>query len=181
MPDISDEEIVYKVQKGDIESFGLLIDRFQSRLLRYGHRFLSSDDDITDLVQEVFIKVYTNIQSFNTNMKFSPWIYRIAHNEFVNRIKKSKIKPLIFFDSDEMFPHPEAQETADGESYDRELREEMDKRLREIDPKYREVLVLYYFEDMDYDEISEILHVPVSTIGVRLRRGRDQLKKIIKT
>jgi RNA polymerase sigma-70 factor, ECF subfamily len=180
MSDILDEEVVLKVQKGDIESFGLLMQRFEPKLLRYGSKFISSKDDIKDLVQETFIKTYTNIQSFDTSKKFSPWIYRIAHNEFVNAIKKKKLKPLIFCDLDEVFPHLASEELADTDANDRELRDAMSKGLDSLDLKYREVLVLYYFENMDYEAISEVLHIPVSTVGVRLSRGKALFKKVFK-
>jgi RNA polymerase sigma-70 factor (ECF subfamily) len=180
MSDILDEEVVLKVQKGDIESFGLLMQRFEPKLLRYGSKFMSSRDDIKDLVQETFIKTYTNIQSFDTSKKFSPWIYRIAHNEFVNAIKKKKLKPLIFCDLDEVFPHLASEELADTEANDRELKESMSKGLDSLDLKYREVLVLYYFENMDYEAISEVIHIPVSTVGVRLSRGKALFKKVFK-
>lgn len=180
MSETTDEEIVSMVQKGDIESFGLIMRRFEPKLLRYGTKFMSDRDDIKDLVQEVFIKSYTNIQSFDITKRFSPWIYRIAHNEFINLIKKKKLKPLLFFDADEIFPHPIAEETADSRANEREFKEAMQVGLRELDPKYREVIVLYYFENLNYEEIAEVLHIPISTVGVRLNRAKSLFKKSYK-
>ena len=68
------------------------MDRYQAKLLRYGRRFLAQDDHIVDVVQDVFIKTYENIQSFDATRKFSPWIYRIAHNAFVNEIRQKKAR-----------------------------------------------------------------------------------------
>ncbi len=180
MAEITDEEIVAKVQNGDIESFGILMKRYESKLTRYGTKFMSNRDDIKDLVQEVFIKVYVNIKSFDLKQRFSPWIYRIAHNEYINSVKKKKLKPLIFFDADEIFPHPIANETADSDTNDRELRETLGKCLDKLDMKYREVLVLYYFEQLGYEEIAEVLHIPASTVGVRLSRGKAMFKELFK-
>jgi RNA polymerase sigma-70 factor, ECF subfamily len=178
--ELTDEEIVKKVQNEDIESFGLLMKRYESKLIRYGTRFMSNRDDIKDLVQEVFIKTYTNIKSFDVSKRFSPWIYRIAHNEFINAVKKKKLKPLIFFDADEIFPHPIAPETADGESNERELKTELARCIDKLPIKYREVLVLYYFEELSYEEIAEVLHIPASTVGVRLSRGKAMFKELFK-
>jgi RNA polymerase sigma-70 factor (ECF subfamily) len=184
MPDVTDEEIAKKVQAGDGESFGLLMQRYEAKLTRYARRFLFNGDDSHDVVQEVFIKAYVNIKSFNTSKRFSPWIYRIAHNEFVNAIKKkqrSREMLFSFFEPDVFFPHPFAKETATADVERAEVRAELEKGLNKIGPKYREPLVLYYFEEMDYREIAEVLRIPAATVGVRLKRGRDALKKVMQT
>jgi RNA polymerase sigma-70 factor (ECF subfamily) len=121
-----------------------------------------------------------NIQSFDTGRKFSSWIYRIAHNELVNALKKKNIgRTISVFDLDVFFPHLASKERAEKEAEKKELRRMLDESLNKLNPKYREPLILYYFEEMDYRQIADILNVPVSTVGVRLSRGREALKKII--
>jgi len=178
MPEKTDEEIAKQVQLGDVESFGLLIARYEPKITRYAKKFIFNGEDAKDLVQEAFIKAYTNIQSFDVGRSFSPWMYRIAHNEFINAVKKKTKNPVFSFDFDAIFPQPIAEETADKDINNKELRQAIDACLGKLDPKYREPLVLYYFEEMDYKEIAEILTVPVSTIGVRLSRGKIMLKKM---
>ena len=175
----TDEEIALKVQNGDAESFGLLVSRYEGKIRRYGRRFLSDADDVKDIVQEIFIKAYVNIRSFDSSRRFSPWLYRIAHNELVNAIRKKSKAPLLPFEPDILFPHLIAKETADEGSLKKDLRRILDRHLKEIDAKYREPLVLYYFEEMDYKQIAEILTIPVSTVGVRLQRGKAMLKKMV--
>ena len=177
MSEISDEEIAIRIQKGDTESFGILIERYEKKLTRYARKFLSNRDDIVDIVQDVFIKTYTNIQSFDTTRKFSSWIYRIAHNEFINALKRKRWEPFNFFDADILFPYAIALETADRETNNKDLKKTLDACLDKVDSKYREPLALYYYEEFSYKEIGYILHIPTSTIGVRLRRGRALLKK----
>src|SRR3989338_2927367 len=174
----TDEEIAAQVQKGIIEQFGILVRRYENKLIRYASKFLFDAEDAKDLVQEICIKAYANIQSFDTSRKFSSWIYRIAHNELVNAYKKKKREKVSFFDLDLFFPHLVAKETADSELRRSEMREMLDRSLEKLDSKYREPLTLYYFEDMEYKEIAEILQIPVSTLGVRLRRGKEALKKM---
>ncbi len=89
MPEQSDEAIVREVQQGGSNLFGLLVERYEKKMLRYARKFLLGGEDAEDLAQEVFLKAYTNIQSFDSRRRFSPWLYRIAHNEFVNAIKKN--------------------------------------------------------------------------------------------
>lgn len=180
MDERPDEQIAAQVQNGDIEAFGALIGRYEEKMMRYAKRFLLDRDESRDLVQEVFVKAYVNIKSFDTARKFSSWLYRIAHNEFLNAIKKkSRIPVFSFFDTDALFPHPASEETADGDMEKKEMREMLDRSLAELHPKYREPVVLYYFEDMDYKEIAEVLQIPVSTVGVRLRRAKALLKKLV--
>jgi len=173
-----DEQVAARVRNGEVEAFGELVERYQTKLLRYARKFLLESDDAQDIVQDIFIKAYEHIQSFDTARRFSPWIYRIAHNEFVNALKKRASRRVIFtFDIDTLFPHLTAPESADDATMERDLRTILGEHLDALDPKYREPLILYYLEGMDYREISDILRVPVSTVGVRLARARIQLKK----
>lgn len=175
----SDEDIVREVQTGAGEAFGVLVERYEDKMKRYARRFLFGYDEAEDVVQEVFLKAYTNIYSFDATRKFSSWLYRIAHNEFINAIKKKGREPMPFFDPDSLFPHPVAKEKADSEINRQQTAELLEQCLDKLSAKYREVLVLYYFEDMDYQQIADILQLPVPTVGVRLKRGREKMKKIL--
>lgn len=177
---LSDETIAQKVQEGELEIFAVLIQRYQAKMLRYAKKFLFNQQDAEDLIQEVFLKTYVNIKSFDTHKKFSSWLYRIAHNEFVNALKKKGREPLPFFDADTLFPHPLAKEVTDKDIKDGELRKTINSLLDKLEPKYREPLILYYFEELTYKEISEILHIPISTVGIRLNRAKQAMQKIIK-
>lgn len=180
---LADEKIAELVQKGDADIFGILVTRYEAKLSRYINKFLFFGDEAKDLLQDIFIKTYVNIKSFDTTQRFSPWVYRIAHNELINAIKKRKSdKSINFFDFDldVLLPHPIAKETADGEMEIKEMRELLDRGLKEINLKYKEPLVLHYFEDMSYAEIADILKIPISTVGVRIKRGKEALKKIVK-
>jgi RNA polymerase sigma-70 factor (ECF subfamily) len=148
---------------------------------RYAKRFLFPPDEAKDLLQDIFIKVYVNIRSFDIDRRFSPWIYRIAHNEFVNALKKKKKERgnVSLFYVDVLFPHPIAKETADDATSRREMAQVLEGSLDKLGSKYKEALVLYYLEDMDYKEIAEVLRIPISTVGVRLQRGKTMLKKLV--
>lgn len=176
----TDEEIALRVQSGDSGAYETLVDRYDAKLMRYASKFLVDADDAKDLVQDTFIKAYENIQSFDASRRFSPWVYRIAHNEFVNALKKRQSRHTVFdFDIDTILPFIQAAETADRLAMDKDLRRGIDENLDKLDPKYREPLILYYLEEMDYKEISDVLQIPVSTVGVRLARARSALKKIV--
>ena len=175
----TDESIAGQIQGGDANKLGILIDRYEPKLKRYGMRFLSYDDDIEDAVQEIFIKAYQNIQSFDASRKFSSWIYRIAHNEFVNHIRKHARDPLPFldFEIDTLIPHPFSEDTPENDMERKETKEMMEKALEKLSPKYREILLLFYYEELSYEEIADILRIPKTTVGVRLNRAKKELKK----
>ncbi|MEA3452935.1 MAG: RNA polymerase sigma factor [Patescibacteria group bacterium] len=173
---LTDEEIVSIIRSGETDSFGILVERYEVKMKRYARKFLFGYEDAEDIVQQVFLKAYINIKSFDRDKKFSSWLYRIAHNEFINAIRKKKREPLPFFDSDLLFPRLATKESADKEIKEEELRQIIDKCLDKVSPKYREPLVLYYFEELSYKEISTILRIPVSTVGIRILRAKKTLK-----
>lgn len=181
MAEISDEQVALRVQAGDAEAFGELIARYQPKLSRYAGKFLADTDDAADVIQDVFIKAYENINSFDATRRFSPWIYRIAHNEFVNALKKRAASRTVFtFDIDTIVPYLAASDTADSAALERDMREMLETHLDKLDAKYREPVVLYYLEGMEYKEIADVLRIPVSTVGVRLARARAALRRSTK-
>lgn len=170
----TDESIAAKVQAGKPELFGDLIDRYEGKLRRYGRRFLATDEDVEDIVQDVFIAAYENIQGFDTSARFSPWIYRIAHNAFVGELRKrSRSYPI--FDFDTFIAGIPYDDPAQRERELRDIRAMLDTSLEKLSPKYREVLILYYEEELSYKEIADVLRVPVGTVGVRIKRAREAL------
>lgn len=174
---ITDEELAKRVQSGDKECFGILFDRYENKILRYGRRFLYSYEDVEDAVQDVFIKVYVNIASFAPERKFSTWLYRIAHNTFINVIKKKGREPVKFFDFDTFFQFDVAGNTAlDREAILKDEENMIRGAFADLSSKYREPIVLYYFEQKSYQEIADIMHIPVATVGVRLSRAREMIK-----
>lgn len=175
--EITDEQIALLVQKGDKDKFSLLMDRYKAKLFRYGRKFLANEDNIDDVVQEVFIKAYQNIRSFDVNQKFSPWIYRIAHNTYINSIKKISRGPIYTFDFDTIVSHPVYEDPSIKEAEEVEIKKMVDTGLEKLRPNYREIVILYYIEELSYKEIADILHIPIGTVGIRLRRAKEALKK----
>lgn len=176
----TDEQLVSLVKDGNIHVFGDLVGRYEKKFERYAKKFLSDQEDIKDVIQGIFIKIYVNINSFDTEKKFSSWAYSIAHNEMVNALKKSKKKFLPLLDLDVIFPY-NPQKKNNNISID-ELDAKMltDDCLKGLGPKYREAIVLFYIEGLSYKEISDIMQIPVSTVGVRIKRAKEIIKSAIK-
>lgn len=178
--ELTDEELAEKAQKGNIDAFTSLVRRYEKKMLRYVTGVLGQMADAEDVVQEVFLKAYRNMRSFDVKRKFSSWLYRIAHNEAINAIKKRRHDPLLFFDADTLFPHPLSAEKTDQAVEEKELRQTLEKSLNALPPKYREPMILHYMQELGYQEIADILHVPIGTVGVRLKRAKLKLKLLIK-
>lgn len=175
-PDLKDEEYALRVQQGDTDAFGVLMSRYEPKLMRYGSRFLARNEDVQDIVQDIFVNVYRNIKGFNPSQRFSPWIYRIAHNAFVNELRRKSHAPIALPDFDLFALHAPAPESADDVSERASLARLVESGLSSIPPKYREVLILYFMEDLSYKEIADVLHIPVATVGVRMLRAKNALK-----
>lgn len=174
-----DEEIARLIQSGQLGFFDILIERYEVKIRRYARKFLSEQEDINDVLQDIFIKVYKNIQGFDPKRKFSSWLYRIAHNELINVLKKKKKNPLPLFDLDVFFPHYSRNNNNVKQEINRqEMSKMIDKCLAQLSAKYREPMILYYFEDLSYQEIADILEIPISTVGIRLKRAKEIIRKI---
>ena len=176
-PTHTDEELAVRTQSGDHEAFGVLVERYEKKLSRYGRKFLRANEDIQDIVQEIFLNAYRNIQSFDSGQRFSPWIYRIAHNSFVNELRRKSRRPFFAIDFDSLVAHPHAAETSEQGTHEREMREMVERGLEVVSAQYREILLLYYQEELSYKEIADVLQVPMGTVGVRMRRAKEALAK----
>jgi RNA polymerase sigma-70 factor, ECF subfamily len=177
--DKTDEEVAVEVQNGNIDAFTVILERYEQKILRYGRRFLFDTREVEDVVQEVFLKSYQNIRSFDAKRKLSSWLYRIAHNEFVNVLRKKGRAPISFFDPETIFPHPVSSEIPEKDFAAAETKAMLDKVLDKLPTKYQEPLVLHYIEEIDYKEIAEVLHLPVSTVGVRIMRAKKLLREYL--
>ena len=178
LKELKDEELAALVQGNNEEALGVLIDRYEERLLRYGRRFLPREANIVDAVQDVFIKVYENIRSFDATKRFGPWIYRIAHNEFISTLRAGSRAPVLV-DWDEMTAHPSYEYQPAEEEEKKQLEGAIERGLSALPEAQREVVIPYSLENLTYQEISDILRTPLGTVGVRLRRARQNLKKYV--
>lgn len=164
------------------DNFVYLVERYESRLIRYVLR-ISSFDVATaeDVVQDVFISVYKNLNDFDRDLSFSSWIYRIAHNTVIDYVRKFKSRPMqVELDDDYVFLLPNDVDLPEEMSR-KELSVFVKKILLELPEKYREVLVLRYLEDKSYKEIGDILRKSVNSVSVLINRAKDKMKAKLKS
>ena len=168
----------------DADSFASIIDRYEDKLFRYILRILSvSTEDAQDILQEVFIKVYENLNDYDSTYKFSSWIYRITYNHSISyyRKRKNHLQTLSLEDSEEIVRKLKSQLDINKETDDQLQKELIQKILKGLDKKYRDPLILHYLEDKSYEEISNILKKPSGTVGTLINRAKKKFKEEYKT
>lgn len=172
---LSDEEIVEKVRSGDRDLYAVIIERYASKLLRYASNMIREKDLTAHIVQDAFIKGYVNLNGFDSKKKFSSWIYRIVHNEAMNVLKKTKREKPI----PEGFDF-ESEEDIEKSFEQKETSVRVEKCLGVLPRIYSAPLALFYFEDKSYQEIGDILRIPIGTVGTRISRAKKLMKNICK-
>jgi len=173
---LQDANAAAAVQRGETYAYRALVERYHAPLMRYARRFLGNAEAAEDAVQDAFLRAYENIRQYDPRRPFSTWIYRITHNVCVDILRRRMHEPIPFFDADTLFPHPIARESTEDNVVRTEMLDLVARYLATLDPKYREVVVLHTIAERSYEEIADIMHIPVSTVGVRLKRARDRLR-----
>ena len=166
----------------DPKCYGAIVVRFEAVLKRYVKRLLGTHGQAAeDVLQDVFIKAYVNLNDFDRARPLAPWLYRIAHNEAVSYLRKRNAEPrLIDGEDGRLILERLRDERVFGASPNTALDESgLHLALTGLERRYREVLVLRYLEDKTYDEISDILELPPGTVAIRLRRGLERLKSAL--
>ena len=177
----SDNELVGLSLRGP-RYFAVLVDRFEAPLARYiGRLGRFSPEDIEDILQNIFLKLYENLNGFDTDLKFSSWAYRIAHNEAISYYRRAAARPEGYQVAlpDEIIENVLAETNVEHEVSTIEATKYLLQALEELPVHYREIIILRYFEYKEYDEISDILELPPGTVAIRLKRGKERLKKLL--
>ncbi len=176
---LEDKELVV-LSIDDSRYFYCLMRRYEEKLANYVRRFTYlKDDDIADIVQESFIKAYQHLNDCDCNLKFSSWLYRIVHNQAVNFMKKNKQSVKIDIENDNEFVDWLVADTnIEKETITKHFNDYVKAIIEKLKPDYKEVIVLKFFEDKDYSEISDILQKPMGTVATLLSRAKIQFKEI---
>ena len=180
MSHLTDQEIVTRTLQENPELFGQLIDRYEQKLLRYIRRITQvSKHDAEDILQDVFIKVYENLRGFDTSLSFSSWIYRICHNHVVSlhRKKQTKVQKGLVEIEDTILQNIASEIDIFKELHSDELKYQIQENLERVSKTHKEILVLRFFEEKSYEEISDILQKPMGTIATLISRAKKEFTK----
>jgi RNA polymerase sigma-70 factor, ECF subfamily len=170
-------------RNGDRQAFEELVDMYKDKIYHLGYRMLGNSGEAEDVVQDTFLRVYTNLDRYDENQKFSTWIYRIATNLCIDRLRKRK--PNYSLDAempdgegaDWYSMLPADQGTPEEETVLSETQHQIRKAIDTLPEKYKSVVILRYLHDLSLQEIGDVLKMPVTTVKTRVHRGREFLRK----
>lgn len=173
--EIGDAECVKRVQRGDTQSFEILVRRHQKTTFNLIYRFLGDYDEATETAQEVFLSAYKSIQQFRGDANFATWLYRIAFNHASSRRKSlnSKLQRHVALE-DEVVADCSADPETSAER--REIQQCVQQALNSLDREDAQIILLRDLQDVRYEDIAETLDVPVGTVKSRLHRARQALR-----
>ena len=180
----SDEDLIKRFQDGDEQAYVELVNRYRDRLMNFVYRFTSDSEQSEDIVQETLIKLYTHKHYYKKIAKFSTWIYTIAANYAKTELRKKKnrkITNLSQMSSDEKdYDLPSVQPDTDQLIESEYLEKRIQSAINTLPLHFKTVIVLRDIQELSYDEISNIVEVPLGTVKSRINRARIQLQKELK-
>jgi len=176
-----EREAIGRVLGGDREAYTLLVERYQGALFRYLFRMTGQHSEAEDLAQEAFLRAYLSLASYSPEYRFSTWLFRIATNLALNRLKAER--RVISLEALRESPESRAVEIADPgtdlrpevQTEKAELSRLVQDCLQMLPPAYRVVVTLRHIADLSYSEIAQSVGLPVNTVRSRLHRGRERL------
>jgi RNA polymerase sigma-70 factor (ECF subfamily) len=170
------DEALASAARTDARQFAYLVARYEAPLARYVRRLgVENAEDREDILQDVFVKIYENLNGFDPSLPFSSWAYRITHNETMSFFRRRNARPRSVEVPDEVLERIASEYDIGADAAAREHADVVRACIAALPPAYADVLVLRFFEEKTYEEISDILRLPKGTVAVRLRRAKDRL------
>ena len=182
-----DHSLVQRVQRGDKVAFEMLFTKYQRRVSRLVSRFVRSDAEVEDIVQESFIKAYRALGSFRGDSAFYTWLYRIAVNTAKNHLVSASKRPISLTqfekNDDDDFEEDHFMSdaaTPESELITKQIAETVNKTMNELPADLREAIMLREIEGMSYEDIADSMGCPIGTVRSRIFRAREAISQKIK-
>lgn len=190
--------LIKEILSWNIDKYSFIVQKYETKLIKFINNILLTNNyqlkegEIDNIIQEIFIKIYKNLHSYNNDYAFSTWLYKIARNFTLNYVRDNKDKKQILNESDfEKFQEEDTErslfELIEDDSKDivknllvNEKNNAIYYLLNKLDTKYKEVLMLKYLENKSYEEISDIMEIPETTVSTYIKRAKEQFKKKLK-
>lgn len=181
-PEEDELDLVRRAKRGDREAFGVLVQRYQQRVIGVARALVHNADDAVELAQETFIRAFQNLPGFEGRSSFSTWLYRIASNLAIDWRRREGRYVVAHGEEaeNELRKIPSGQ----GDSFREMARDETSRKVREalkeLTPEHRQVILLREMEGLSYEEISALLNCPKGTVMSRLHYARTHLRSLLK-
>ncbi len=180
----TDEDLIARFQNGDEYAFDEIVNRYKDRLLNFVFRFIGQIDESEDIVQDTFLKVYKNKNSYENIARFSTWIYTIAGNLAKTELRKRKRRRIFSISKmgidDKEFELSSTARTPEENTESIFNEKIIHNAIQKLPDKFRTVIILRDIQELSYDEISKIIGVPLGTIKSRVNRARLKLRELLK-
>ena len=182
--DPTDEELISRFQNGDNYAFDLLVKRYKDPLLNFVYRFLGDKIEAEDIVQETFLRLFKNKHYYKEIAKFSTWIYTIAGNLAKTELRKRRRRSLFsishFMSTEKDYDIPDEEASPEKRTNTIITDAVIQKAVNKLSPKFKEVIVLRDIQGFSYEEISDIVDIPLGTVKSRVNRARLKLQEDLK-
>jgi len=181
----SDESLAVEARKGSQEAFRELVERYERPVFGLVVRIVRRAETAEDVAQETFLKAYRALARFDPDRKFSSWLFKIAHNTALDSLRREGHEPLSLdapIGEGEEAPEPPADPAAEDpfeRTAGRDLGRALEAAVRELRPEYREILLLRFVEELSYEEIAEVLDLPMGTVKIHIYRARRDLARVM--
>lgn len=178
-----DAALIKRALRGDQTAFRRLRHKYYDAIYNTIYRMIRDKEEVADLTQEAFIKAFTSLASFNEEYAFSTWLFKIATNNSIDYIRRKKLqtfsidKPIESKDSDYTFEIPDSTYEADNELILGQRKKFLDDAISSLPPRYRQVIILRHVEEKEYQEIADLLKLPLGTVKAHIFRARELLYK----
>lgn len=182
MNNLLDEDLARRAQQGDQDAFEVLVKRYEKQIFSMAYRLIGDYDEAADLAQEAFLRIYRMLDRYDPEKRFFSWMYRVAQNTCLNALARRPANVVPVEQAEEYFSDTEPGNTPEPEQnyLNQELRQNIDRAISELPDNYRDVVYLRYIEDLSYQQIAELLTLPLSTVETRLFRGKKLLQQRLK-
>lgn len=181
-----DHELIKNALNGNQDCYTRLMKKYHDPVFSLVFKIIHDKEEIEDLVQETFIKAFSSLKSFNENYSFSTWIFKIASNNCIDYMRKKKLKTLsinVTIEQEEgesTIEIPDTSYETDRHLIEEQRRKIIQDAINSLPEKYRVVIQMRHQEEKNYDEISEILNMPIGTVKAHIFRAREMLNKYLK-
>ncbi|MBI3587433.1 MAG: sigma-70 family RNA polymerase sigma factor [Ignavibacteriales bacterium] len=181
-----DSVLIQRALAGDQKAFKKLQAKYYEAIYNLIYRMIREKDEVQDLTQEAFIKAFTSLASFNDEYAFSTWLYKIATNNSIDYIRRKKLqtfsidKPIESKESDYSYELPDSTYEPDQDMMQRQRKKLLEDAINSLPAKYRQVIHLRHVEEKEYQEIAEMLNLPLGTVKAHIFRAREMLNKYLR-
>ena len=179
----TDEEIIREICQGNTRRFGLLVDRHRHRAFTLAFRLVGERREAEELVQDAFVRVFQHVGDFRNESAFGTWLYRIVYNLCMTKVTRRKGTPQLLDIQDEnlseSIPADPDDLSVQGRLEQEEVQSLLAAEIENLPEHFRAAITLFYVQEMKYEQIAEIMEVPVGTVKTYLFRGRTRLRQRI--